>query len=69
VTTENIARTPDVVPVVEAAGRRNAVLDYAANYWRKVAGGDMGALPAVGGLIVLCTFFALARPSRPAAWR
>ncbi|MEU8318247.1 ABC transporter permease [Nonomuraea sp. NPDC048881] len=32
-------------------------------YWERVRGGDMGALPAVLGLIVLCTVFALARPA------
>ncbi|MFF4197003.1 sugar ABC transporter permease [Nonomuraea sp. NPDC001831] len=32
-------------------------------YWERVRGGDMGALPAVLGLVVLCTVFALARPA------
>ncbi|MEV0229496.1 ABC transporter permease [Nonomuraea sp. NPDC050786] len=32
-------------------------------YVERVRGGDMGALPAVLGLIVLCTVFAVARPA------
>ncbi|WP_433431191.1 sugar ABC transporter permease [Nonomuraea sp. CA-141351] len=32
-------------------------------YVERVRGGDMGALPAVMGLIVLCTVFAIARPA------
>ncbi|MET7327887.1 ABC transporter permease [Nonomuraea sp. NPDC005650] len=32
-------------------------------YIERVRGGDMGALPAVLGLIVLCTVFAVARPA------
>ncbi|WP_336205793.1 sugar ABC transporter permease [Nonomuraea sp. LPB2021202275-12-8] len=32
-------------------------------YVERVRGGDMGALPAVLGLVVLCTVFAIARPS------
>lgn len=41
----------------------NPLLAYARNYGRKLRGGDMGGLPAVAGLIVLCTVFALARPN------
>ncbi|MEO3869078.1 ABC transporter permease [Nonomuraea sp. B12E4] len=32
-------------------------------YLERVRGGDMGALPAVLGLVVLCTVFAIARPA------
>jgi D-xylose transport system permease protein len=32
-------------------------------YVERVRGGDMGALPAVLGLVVLCTVFAIARPA------
>ncbi|WKU02424.1 sugar ABC transporter permease [Micromonospora sp. HUAS LYJ1] len=32
-------------------------------YWGRVRGGDIGALPAVLGLIVLCTVFSIMRPS------
>ncbi|WP_433529888.1 sugar ABC transporter permease [Micromonospora sp. CA-263727] len=33
------------------------------DYWRRVRGGDIGALPAVAGLLVLCTIFSIMRPS------
>ncbi len=36
---------------------------HARGYWRRVRGGDIGALPAVGGLVVLCTIFSIMRPS------
>jgi D-xylose transport system permease protein len=39
------------------------LLAYARNYGRKLRGGDLGALPAVAGLIFLCVFFALLRPT------
>ncbi|MDH2424263.1 ABC transporter permease [Sphaerisporangium sp. TRM90804] len=32
-------------------------------YWDRVRGGDMGALPAVLGLVVLCSVFAALRPA------
>jgi D-xylose transport system permease protein len=31
-------------------------------YWRRVRGGELGALPAVAGLLVLCTVFAIGDP-------
>ncbi|MGC1214767.1 MAG: ABC transporter permease [Micromonospora sp.] len=37
--------------------------NHVRNYWSRVRGGDMGALPAVAGLVVLCTVFAIMRPS------
>nr|WP_157488856.1 ABC transporter permease [Pseudofrankia sp. DC12] len=36
-------------------------LDYGRNYVSRVRGGDMGALPAVLGLLVLCVAFAILR--------
>jgi D-xylose transport system permease protein len=36
---------------------------YGRNYVDKLRGGDMGALPAVLGLVVLCVVFAILRPS------
>ncbi|MGS2613394.1 sugar ABC transporter permease [Micromonospora sp. LZ34] len=36
---------------------------HARNYVSRVRGGDIGALPAVLGLIVLCTVFSVMRPS------
>jgi D-xylose transport system permease protein len=32
--------------------------DYFNNYWQRVRGGDMGSLPAAGGLVVLVILFA-----------
>ena len=40
-----------------------SVGSHVRNYWSRVRGGDMGALPAVAGLIVLCTVFSIMRPS------
>lgn len=39
-----------------------SISSSARDYFRRVRGGDMGALPAVFGLIVLCTVFAVVRP-------
>ncbi|MEV4813509.1 MULTISPECIES: sugar ABC transporter permease [Micromonospora] len=39
------------------------VADHARNYWSRVRGGDIGGLPAILGLVVLCTVFSIARPS------
>ncbi|MBQ1028236.1 sugar ABC transporter permease [Micromonospora sp. C95] len=36
---------------------------HVRDYWRRVRGGDIGALPAVLGLLVLCTIFSILRPS------
>ncbi|TCB97486.1 ABC transporter permease [Micromonospora zingiberis] len=37
--------------------------NHVRDYWRRVRGGDIGALPAVAGLLVLCTIFSIMRPS------
>ncbi|GIJ23064.1 sugar ABC transporter permease [Micromonospora lutea] len=39
------------------------VATHVRDYWRRVRGGDIGALPAVLGLLVLCTVFSIMRPS------
>jgi D-xylose transport system permease protein len=39
------------------------VREYLHNYLLRVRGGDMGSLPAVGGLIVLVIFFLIAEPA------
>ncbi|MEU8385167.1 ABC transporter permease [Streptosporangium sp. NPDC048865] len=49
--------SPKTAP--EAPSIRSNVRGYA----ERVRGGDMGALPAVFGLVVLCTIFAVLRPS------
>jgi D-xylose transport system permease protein len=38
------------------------VASYARNYLARLRGGEMGALPAVIGLLVLCTVFSILRP-------
>jgi D-xylose transport system permease protein len=55
--------TTTPVAAEEAARGENAFLAYSRNYGRKLRGGDLGALPAVAGLVVLCVVFAVARPS------
>ena len=55
---------------VKQAGERESALmappttfgDYSRNYWGKIRGGDMGALPAVLGIFVLSALFALKSP-------
>ena len=39
------------------------VSSHVRDYWSRVRGGDIGALPAVAGLLVLCTIFSIMRPS------
>ncbi|TDB73505.1 sugar ABC transporter permease [Micromonospora sp. KC723] len=41
----------------------STVGSHVRNYVSRVRGGDIGALPAVLGLVVLCTVFAVMRPS------
>jgi D-xylose transport system permease protein len=46
------------------AGRETgAVGVYVRDYLGRLRGGDIGSLPAVGGLLVLCILFAVLRPS------
>jgi D-xylose transport system permease protein len=47
-----------------AAGRGSgAVGSYVRDYLGRLRGGDIGSLPAVAGLLVLCVLFAVMRPS------
>ncbi|NUW30945.1 ABC transporter permease [Nonomuraea sp. SMC257] len=48
---------------VATAVRSPSIAHSARAYTERVRAGDMGALPAVLGLLVLCTAFALARPA------
>ncbi|MFI7614895.1 sugar ABC transporter permease [Nonomuraea terrae] len=48
---------------IVAATQVPSVRNTAAAYVQRVRGGEMGALPAVLGLVVLCAVFATARPS------
>jgi D-xylose transport system permease protein len=36
--------------------------DYINDYFRRLAGGELGSLPAVAGLLVLCAIFTILRP-------
>jgi D-xylose transport system permease protein len=46
-----------------AAVPRPTVGSHARDYLSRLRGGDIGSLPAVLGLVVLCTIFSLARPT------
>ncbi|MFI6496543.1 sugar ABC transporter permease [Nonomuraea typhae] len=48
---------------VVASAQAPSIGHSARAYGERVRGGDMGALPAVVGLVVLCTAFAVARPT------
>jgi D-xylose transport system permease protein len=55
--------TVSTVPPEETTGEKPVTLGtYASTYLAKVRGGDMGALPAILGLIVLVIAFSIARP-------
>jgi D-xylose transport system permease protein len=49
-------------PPVETQEASSPLAAYARNYIGRVRAGDMGSLPAVLGLIVLCIGFGIARP-------
>ena len=51
-----VGKEPVVLP-------RPTVGEQVGNYFSRVRGGDMGSLPAVLGLIVLCTVFSIMRPN------
>jgi len=42
---------------------RPTVAGHMQDYWARVRGGDIGSLPAVLGLILLCLIFGIARPT------
>jgi D-xylose transport system permease protein len=55
--------TLDTSPRTRVPGSENRSLNQAVRqYVGRIRGGDMGALPAILGLIVLCTFFGIKRP-------
>ncbi|HZE38804.1 MAG TPA: ABC transporter permease [Stackebrandtia sp.] len=41
---------------------RRTLTEYVGSYWGRVRGGDIGSLPAITGLIVLCGVFSVLRP-------
>jgi D-xylose transport system permease protein len=49
-------------PVSAPAATPAPVSSYVSGYFRRVRGGEMGALPAILGLVVLCTVFSIVRP-------
>ena len=51
------------VPPTETAQGESALAAYARGYAARIRGGEMGALPAILGLIVLCTVFSILRPA------
>ncbi|MEP7090940.1 MAG: ABC transporter permease [Nocardioidaceae bacterium] len=54
---EGIAAVATTVPVARSAG------DYFSLYLQRVRGGEMGSLPAVGGLVVLVLLFSAIQPT------
>ena len=44
------------------SGVEGGLVDQVAAWWQRVRGGDMGALPAVGGLVVLAILFSVLSP-------
>jgi D-xylose transport system permease protein len=50
------------VPAEATAAAAPTLSGHVRDYWARIRGGDMGALPAVLGLIVLCTVFSILRP-------
>jgi len=45
------------------SGREGTVLDQVRGWWQRVKNGDMGALPAVAGFVVLVVLFAILIPA------
>lgn len=59
--------TTDAAPNAVASdligsGVEGGLMDQVQAWWQRVRGGDMGALPAVGGLIVLSVMFSILSP-------
>jgi D-xylose transport system permease protein len=55
--------TTTATAAAEAPHGENVIVAYVRNYGRKLRGGDLGALPAVLGLVALCVIFSVVRPS------
>ncbi|WP_232805711.1 sugar ABC transporter permease [Glycomyces xiaoerkulensis] len=60
----DVSTQAPVEPATASAepGPVKAVLDHLRGYLSKVRSGEVGALPAVAGIIALCVFFGLAEP-------
>jgi D-xylose transport system permease protein len=50
------------VPAADSQPEGAGIGTYAARYWARVRGGEMGALPAIIGLVVLVVLFSVLRP-------
>jgi D-xylose transport system permease protein len=55
--------TSPVPPSADTAHDESALAAYARSYVARIRGGEMGALPAILGLVVLCTVFSILRPA------
>jgi D-xylose transport system permease protein len=56
-------------PAVVTAGQRpgRSLAQHVGDYFRRLGGGELGALPAVLGLLLLCIIFTVLRPVFPSA--
>src|SRR5438045_5304446 len=52
------SKAPAPVP----GSTERSVGDHVADYFRRIRGGDLGSLPAIAGLVVLCGVFTALRP-------
>jgi D-xylose transport system permease protein len=57
-----IEMPPADTPTDPAASPTNSVGDHIVDYFRRLRGGDLGSLPALSGLVVLCAIFTILRP-------
>ncbi len=55
-----VVQSPNRAPI--ASGHAETLTEHLTNYGRRIAGGDLGALPALLGLFVLTVFFSIMRP-------
>ncbi|KAA9105610.1 sugar ABC transporter permease [Microbacterium rhizomatis] len=60
-TTTNAGPDPVASDLI-GSGMEGGVVDQVRAWWQRVRGGDMGALPAIGGLVVLTILFTALSP-------
>ncbi len=58
VTTRTEAAPDPVAGDLIGSGAEGGLREQVEAWWQRIRGGEMGALPAVGGLVVLCILFA-----------
>jgi len=61
-TTNTTTLLPESVSDLIGSGQEGGVGDQVRAWWSRVRGGEMGALPAVGGFIVLAVLFSFLSP-------